>query len=119
MRRTRSLCGLLAALACGPAEPDPAVACAALAERWEGGGHLQLVDCRRLGGERDASGAYTMQLELDLEVLEDTQIFASGGLAHKSGPEGKGHQRPAGEVVSVREEVLLTETEGGWAVAEE
>jgi hypothetical protein len=118
MKRIPALGGLLLALACGPAEPDPALACAALEERWEAGGYLELVDCRRLDGQRDASGSYAMQLELDLEVLEDTQIFASGGLVHRSGPEGRGHRRPVGEVVSVREELRLVETEDGWTVAE-
>lgn len=118
MKRIPLLGALLAALACGPSEPDPAVACAALEERWEGGGHLELVDCRRLDGRRAESGAWALQLELDLEVLQDTQLFASGGLVHKSGPEGRGHQRPAGEVLSLREEVLLVETEAGWAVSE-
>jgi hypothetical protein len=105
-------------LGCGPGEPPPAQACSALKERWEGGGHLRVVDCRSVGGERDAPGSYAMQLELDLQVLADTQIFPSGTLVHKSGPQASGHQHPAGEVVSVREEVRLVEVEGGWVVAE-
>jgi hypothetical protein len=107
----------LAWLGCGPGEPDPAQACSALTERWEGGGHLQVVDCRRVGGERDGPGSYAMQLELDLRVLADTQIFPSGALVHKSGPEARGNQHPAGEVVSLREAVRLIEVENGWIVS--
>lgn len=106
-------------LGCGSEGPDPSVACALLEERWESGGQLQLVGCRRVAAAPDAaSGGYALQLELDLEVLADTQIFPRGPLVHKSGPEGSGHQHPAGEVVSVREQIVLVEGPEGWTVRE-
>ena len=102
-------------LGCGSGEPDPSVACSLLEERWESGGQLRVVGCRRLAGGPDAaSGGYALQLELDLEVLADTQIFPRGPLLHKSGPQGSGHQHPAGEVVSVHEEIVLVESGDGW-----
>jgi hypothetical protein len=112
---------LLAALllGCGPSGPDESVACPVATKRWESGGHLQVVACQQTGGSvREEAGtrSYAMQLELDLKVLADTQIFATGSLVHKSGPEGQGHRRPAGEVVTVREELLLVETDAGWKV---
>ncbi len=111
------ICFALAAalLACGPPEPDASVACPVLTAQWEGGGHLRVLECRRTGGSRDAeSGRYLMQLELDLEVLAKTQIYAAGPIVHRRGPEGSGASRPAGEVVTVEDELALVETDGGW-----
>ena len=44
----------------------------------------------------------------------DTQIFATSSLVHKSGPEGSSHRHPAGELLTVREQLRLVETEDGW-----
>src|SRR5262245_51863206 len=68
-------------LGCGSEGPDPSAACALLEERWESPGQLQVVGCRRLAAAPDtASGGYALELELDLEVLADTQIFPRGPL---------------------------------------
>jgi hypothetical protein len=102
---------------CGAPEPGESVACPIVTRRWEAGGHLLVVSCRRISGnsgEEAGMRTHAMQLELDLNVLNDTQIFASSPLLHKSGPEGRGSQRPAGEVVTIREELQLVETEEGW-----
>ncbi len=111
------LAGLLAAvwLGCGSEGPDPSVGCALVEERWESGGQLRVVGCRRVAAAPDAaSGGHALELELDLELLADTQIFPRGPLVHKSGPQGSGHQHPAGEVVSVREDIVLVESADGW-----
>lgn len=115
--RTHWIVAVAMILGCGAEDPDESVACRVFEERWETGGRLEMVSCRRTDGsmsEEAGVHTYAMELEADLRVLEDTQIFPTGSLVHKSGPEGRAHRRPAGEVVTVREEVVLVETEDGW-----
>jgi hypothetical protein len=118
--RARSALAILAsaalALGCGAA-PGEEVACPIATRRWESGGHLRVTDCRVVDGSgRREAGLRThdLELELTLQVLADTQVFARGTLAHQSGPEGSGSRRPAGEVLTLRDELALVETEQGW-----
>lgn len=105
------------ALGCGAPAPGEEVACPIATQRWESGGHLRVTGCRVVGGEGgEEAGLRThdLELELDLQVLADTQVFARGALVHKGGPEGSGHRRPAGELLTLREELALVEAGDGW-----